>query len=152
MNTKKKNIILSVTVIVLLIIVIAAVSVRGGKSYAVSDSGELTEFIASLGYTTAGEPAVKNIVIPAEFSSVYYGYNDIQKSAGYDLLAYRGESAEVYTYTITDYPDGKGGFLNDIKANIIVCDGKIIGGDISSAELDGFMTSLLPANESVGGN
>ena len=80
--------------------------------------------------------SVKEIVIPEEFSDVYMKYNGLQRSAGYDLMPYRGRKATVYTYGVTD--------AEDTVINLIVSDGKIIGGDISSVRIDGEMKPLIP--------
>lgn len=102
-----------------------------------------TNYAKSLGYTVSPDSeSVRNIVIPAVFGNVYENYNTLQKECGFDLSLYKGEDAVQYTYTISNYTDDSGNTLDNIIINLIVCDGKIIGGDICSAELDGFMTGL----------
>ena len=102
-----------------------------------------TEYAKSIGYSiSADSETVRNIVIPAVFGNVYEKYNMLQKECGFDLSLYKGEDAVQYTYTISNYTDDSGNTLDNIIMNLIVCDGKIIGGDICSAELDGFMTGL----------
>lgn len=81
----------------------------------------------------------KKTVIPKSFGSVYENYNLLQKKAGLDLEPYRGREAFVYTYRLADAPG--------TAVNLIVVDGCIVGGDISSTALDGFMLPLL--SESV---
>ncbi len=110
--------------------------------YSASTQTQQLEFIASLGYTVNTEPDnVEEIVIPQEFDDVYTQYNDIQKAADLDLSKYKGCNAKKWTYTITNYP----GYENRdcIKINLIVYNGRIIGGDICSVELDGFMNPLV---------
>ena len=103
------------------------------------------EYAKSLGYTVSRDSeTVRNIVIPAVFSNVYENYNALQRECGFDLSPYKGEAAMQYTYTVSNYTDDSGNTLDDIIMDLIVCDGKIIGGDICSAELDGFMTGLQP--------
>lgn len=100
-------------------------------------------YAKSLGYSiSADSESVRNIVIPAVFGNVYENYNTLQKECGFDLSLYKGEDAVQYTYKVTGYTDDSGNALDNIIMNIIVCDGKVIGGDICSAELDGFMTGL----------
>ncbi|MBR6748707.1 MAG: hypothetical protein IKM07_07185, partial [Clostridia bacterium] len=41
----------------------------------------------------------------------------------------------------TNYPGG----LSDVAANLLILDGEVIGGDISSTLLDGFMHGFDPA-------
>ena len=94
-------------------------------------------YINGLGYTADDTAAVsKEIVIPTTFSQVYSEYNKLQKTAGFDLLPYRGKTATVYTY-----PSADGG---ELVINLIVSDKLIIGGDFSSVRIDGEMKALLP--------
>lgn len=78
---------------------------------------------------------VKDVEIPSEFNDTYEKYNEIQKNQGLDLSHYKGKSCKRYTYEVTNYPDKETG----VHANILVKDNKVIGGDISSVEFDGFM-------------
>ena len=59
------------------------------------------DFARGLG-VTPDETAVsvKEIVIPEEFSDVYMKYNELQRSAGYDLMPYRGRKAVPATCTV----------------------------------------------------
>ena len=50
-------------------------------------------------------------------------------------MPFRGKTVKRWTYDVTNYPDNR----PNVKANILVYDNKIIGGDICSLELDGFM-------------
>ncbi|MBR5535883.1 MAG: DUF4830 domain-containing protein [Clostridia bacterium] len=93
-------------------------------------------FLSSLGYQFSENYTKKTFTIPNDFDLVYNNYNKLQKEAGYDLLPYRGKECVMYTYEIYNHPFG------DCNANIIVYKGEIIGGDISSVNLDGFMTPL----------
>lgn len=111
-------------------------------SLSASTQGELISFISSLGYTAKNEPdSVEEIIIPEEFDNIYEQYNELQKSSGLDLSRYKGCTAKKWTFTITDYPGYEE--RDCIKINLIVYGKRIIGGDICSVELDGFMTGLL---------
>lgn len=78
-----------------------------------------------------------SITIPSEFNAVYEKYNQLQKSQGLDLEKYKGEQAERYTYKIKNYPTGA-----DVRADVIVCKGKVVGGDLCTVALDGIMTTF----------
>lgn len=80
------------------------------------------------------EVASKNIIIPERFGEVYENYNLIQRKAGFDLSRYKGKEATLYTYALAGEKDR--------EIHLIVCDGKIIGGDIASLKLNGEMKSL----------
>ena len=134
----KRSVILTLLAIALLF---TMVLIAGKKSGITLDSEDKRrEYIGSLGITLTSEPPiVRNIVIPSEFSEVYSRYNELQKESGFDLWSYRGEYAVQYSYTATGYPD------DTVKVNLILHKNILIGGDISSTRLDGFMTGLIPA-------
>ena len=78
------------------------------------------------------------LIIPPEFDEVYEKYNAIQKEQGFDLTKYQGKRVKRWTYAIKNYP----GYAADsgcIHANLLVYEGQVIGGDVCSVELNGFM-------------
>ena len=117
-------------------VVVMAGAGRRGVSAATEQ--ERMEYICSLGYmpSLAGAETTE-ISIPEEFSDVYENYNTLQKQAGFDLSNYKGCLVTRYTYCLADFPADE-----YVVANILVKDEKIIGGDISSRRLDGFMLPL----------
>ena len=99
-------------------------------------------FLESLGWETSVEPVdVREVIIPEEWNSVFEEYNDLQKQQGFDLDKYRGKQATIYTYQILNY-DG----AENVVANLMVFDGRLIAGDVCSAELGGFMQGLCKVN------
>jgi len=76
-----------------------------------------------------------DVVIPTEFDDVYINYNAIQISQGFDLQPYSGKLVTRWTYEVTNYPDG----VEGVVANLLIYDGKVIGGDICTVAIDGFM-------------
>ena len=103
------------------------------------DMLDRTAYLSLLGYTVDDGSEIKTeIKIPKNFSKIYNEYNNTQKEAGYDLSKYSGSDAVMYTYSITGFKD-----CNNAYANLIVVDGKIIGGDISSIENGGFTLPLV---------
>lgn len=98
------------------------------------------EYIRSFGWEVGIAPtAIKEIRIPANFDDVYEQYNALQREQGFDLRKYRACYAYKYTYDILNYSDPS---PVPICANLIVCEGKIIGADISSSEANGLVTVL----------
>lgn len=81
-----------------------------------------------------GSEQTREIIIPETFSDVYTNYNELQKAQGYDLAKYCGERVTHYTYIVNSYVGE-----DEVYAHLLVLDGRVIGGDISSARLDGFM-------------
>lgn len=106
-----------------------------------STNEERMNFISQLGWEV-DETSVEvcEVIIPEEFDSVYTDYNEIQKTQGFDLTEYAGKRVKRWTYTVKNYS----GYENTelVHINLLVYDDKIIGGDICSVELNGFMHGL----------
>ena len=99
-----------------------------------------SEIIRQMGYDDVSETPyeVVEFEIPMKFNSVWENYNNLLKEKGYDLSLYKGKKCKRYTYMIPS---------ENARANIIVSDGKIIGGDISSITLDGIMIPIKSSKE-----
>ena len=81
------------------------------------------------------DETVKDTVIPNVFDNVYEAYNSIQVSQGFDLSEYKGKAVKLYNIKVNNYPKNS----EYVYATLVVLDGVIIGGDIHSTELNGFM-------------
>lgn len=104
----------------------------------VQSDADCLRFISDYGWETDKEPTeVRDVVIPAEFDDVYENYNQIQLSQGFDLREYAGRRVQRRTYIVNNYPNSDGD--DSIRINILICDGSVIGGDVCSIKLDGFM-------------
>lgn len=100
-------------------------------------------FLSQFGWQVKTDPIeTADITIPKEFDKIFTGYNEIQKRQGLDLSKYKNKNVTRYTYEITNYEgeDGK------VYANIIVYRNKVIGGDICSADVKGFIHGLEKPN------
>lgn len=135
-----KPVIFALAGIVFIVIVWLLIKSGGNKNeVSCSTNAERTAFLSSFGWEVSETPVeVNEIVIPGEFNEVYLKYNDIQRLQGFDLRKYKGKPCVKYTYRILNYPAANG--LDDsIIADILVLDGRVIGGDVCSPELGGFM-------------
>jgi len=93
-------------------------------------------FLSQFGWQVSSEPEEETTVtIPAEFDKVFLGYNELQKRQGLNLSKYKRKEVTRYTYTVTNYP----GYDGKVYANILVYRNKVIGGDICSADVNGFI-------------
>ena len=93
-------------------------------------------FLAQFGWKVNSQPVESaEITIPEEFDKIFMGYNEIQKRQGLDLSRYKNKNVMRYTYEITNYSgeDGK------VYANVIIYRNKVIGGDVCSANVNGFI-------------
>lgn len=111
-------------------------------------SDERIAFFKQFGWTVKAEPLeVKEVVIPEEFDAAYNEYNLIQKEQNLDLEDYKGVRVKSWSYEITNYPDRENSD-GAIRGNLLVYNGTVIGGDICSVELGGFMHGFsLPKEE-----
>ena len=102
----------------------------------VKTADDRLEYIHSWGWEVDPEPEEeREAKIPNTFDSVYQKYNEIQKEQGLDLEKYKGKRVNVYTYLVKNHPTGEDG----VRLTLIVYKDKVIGGDVASARLDGFM-------------
>lgn len=141
---KAVAIVLAIAVVLGAIIFLAGRRDRGeiGPQTRIEVGGEadIVTFLTGLGWEVDPTPIeIQEILIPREFSDVYERYNRLQIEAGFDLSHFRGHEAMRYTYQVLNYPDKPEG----IVADVIVANGAIIGGDIQSIQLDGFMHGLI---------
>ena len=122
------------SVSVLFLVLLEFVNMTSSIGNKILTNEDRVELINSLGYTVLPESVEdKQIIIPNEFNDVYSKYNELQQKGGFDLKNFSGLKANVYKYKV----DGK-----DLYVNIILCDGVLIGGDVSSSNLNGEMSPL----------
>ena len=127
----------------------APVASMNGIVFKAGTPEERLSFLSQFGWEVEEEPAeVKEVIIPTEFDDVYNQYNTIQKEQKLDLEKYKGARVKCWSYNVKNYP----GYENSdgvIRANLLVFDGVVIGGDISSTELSGFMHTFDFPKESA---
>ena len=86
-------------------------------------------FLKSFGWEVSTSPVASGQVkIPDSSSAVYERYNSLQKSQGYDLSQYAGQTVMRYVYKITNYP----GATDPVYATVLVFKDQIIGGDVTN--------------------
>ena len=145
LNSKK---LLSAIAILCVVVAILCVSIPQKSSDVltsnVSDAGKTTQqhidFLNAYGYNITEKPIqIQEIIIPQEFSADYEKYNDYQKLSGFDLSKFKGYRAKKYTYKVLDYQ----GSSDEVVANILIYNNKIIGGDVCSTTLGGFVHGFI---------
>lgn len=126
--------------------------VDGAAQQTVSENGEESisydgirsaqdaqKFLEQFGWQVdATDVKTLQVTIPAEFDKVFVGYNELQKRQGLDLSKYRNKTVTRYTFVVTNYPDAEGTVL----ANVLVFRRRVIGGDICSADVTGFVVGF----------
>ncbi len=115
-----------------------------GVNVRASTAAERLAFFSQFGWEVSEDPVeIAEVMIPAEFDRAYEQYNDMQKDQGFDLSNYAGMRVKRWTYEVKNYP-GYETESEKIQANLLVYDGLVIGGDICSLELNGFMKGFYP--------
>lgn len=151
-HVKVALLLLFVVVTVISLFILSRDSAQAGKGDNVtlkaSTHEERIAFLSQYGWEIDEEPVeVREVIIPEEFDDTYTAYNKIQKNQGFDLTVYAGMRVKRWSYTVKNYT----GYENKqcIHANILVYEGIVVGGDICSVELDGFMHGFqMPRSDS----
>lgn len=80
----------------------------------------------------------EELLIPEVMDEGYDQYLALQKEQGFDLSKYAGKRIKRYTYHITNYPGG----IGDVVVNLLIYRDTVIGGEVLSPQLDGFLHGL----------
>lgn len=138
--TKKRIAIALLTISAIAVVFATAVISQAGVQTVSGDSAQMrAQFLTSHGYTfDISSEQKKQTIIPSVFDDVYEQYNKLQISQGFDLSDFQGKTVDIYTIKIDNYGENE----DNVYATIMVYDGVIIGGDVHSTELDGFMTTF----------
>ena len=107
---------------------------------------ERVAFLESFGWQVQTEPTeTREVMIPSQFNDVYTAYNVMQQAQGFDLKPYAGEICTQYLYKVENYPDE-----TEVYATLLVYGDQIIGGDVASSQVDGFMHGFAPDSARYG--
>lgn len=132
----------SLAVLIALIALVPTYAVEGSEpaaSYSyekVKSEDDAERFLAQFGWIVDAAPVeVTEVTMPDEFDKIFAAYNEIQKSQGLDLGKYKRKKLTRYTFEVTNY----NGYDGRVLANVLVYRGKVVGGDVCSADVDGFV-------------
>ena len=102
----------------------------------VKTNEDRVRFLSQFGWKVKSEPVVSaEVTLPESFDKIFMGYNEIQKGQGLDLSKYKSKEVMRYTYEVTNYD----GYNGTVYATLLVYRNKVIGGDVCSADADGFI-------------
>ena len=111
--------------------------------FSMTSNAERVDFLNKQGWIVKPDPiSTEEITIPAEFNDVYERYDEFQDEQGFDLDDYKGKKAVIYTYEILNYPD----YPENVVANMIIANNKLIAGEVTLNEENGFTVPLLSKN------
>lgn len=136
---RKKARLLLLAAIVLLAGLYLTVRLLNGTGKNAATTQDRLAFLASLGWEAdpASEEA-QQVTVPDCSEGAMASYNELLKRGGYDLSAFQGQTVSLYCYRLLNYPETE----DTVYLALYVSDGRVIGGDIHTAALDGFMHEL----------
>lgn len=109
----------------------------------VETNDDRVEFLKKFGWEVEVEPReITEVVIPQKFDAIYEKYNMLQIGEGLDLEKYKGKSVKRYTYLVKGYD-----YDGTVYANLLIYKNRVIGGDLCSARVDGFVHGLTKGND-----
>ena len=77
------------------------------------------------------------LFLPKELEEPYLSYNVLQRAQGFDLEPCCGKTVERCSYTVKNHPSGK-----VCQADLYICGGEIVAGDILCTGEGGFIAPL----------
>ena len=131
-------------------VIIGLIALLGGNDNAsaasttinVTTNDDRVKFLEDLGWEVTTSPAESSQVrIPKESSDVFDRYNALQKSQGYDLMAYAGKNVMRYVYKVENYPNA----TEPVYATLLIYKNQVIGGDITDTAATGAVQGLRKA-------
>ena len=140
-KTKIAGIIVLLLAIVVLIVMLSVGHSDAPEGAADGIAGDTNDarlsFLAQYGWDVNADPVkTQQVTIPeTEDNETFNRYNELQKSQGFDLTQHAGKTATRYVYELLNYPDA----TEPVYATIFVCEGQIIGGDITNSAPEGKM-------------
>ena len=97
---------------------------------------DVVDFLKQFGWEVDPLPVeTKTVTIPSEFDKVYAAYNELQKEQGLNLAKYKGKDVTRYTFAVKNYQ----GYEGTVYANVLVYRNRVVGGDVCSADVSGFV-------------
>lgn len=109
------------------------------QSISAATNAERISYLTEQGWEAAEDPVeTLDLLLPEDLSVDYSDYCKLQSQQGFPFDQYGGRQVTRYTYTITNYPD----IAEGVQANLYVCDGHVIAGDIIATGDGGFQQGL----------
>ena len=135
---------MTVVIIAIVLAVIVILRSEPGCSFGVSELIELssiegrTKYLAGYGWEIdKSSEEVTTVLLPKRPDAAMLQYIELQTKQGYELGSYCGLECRRYSYEVTNYPSD-----STVYAVLFIKNGRAIGGDIHSAEFDGFMHGI----------
>lgn len=142
--SKKKTAVITAVILVAVLAVVVLVGNQADPAVSglpqLADNEARVSYLQSMGWEVDPEPVeTLQFLLPEKLEEPYLTYNELQDSQGFDLSECCGKQVARYTYTVTNYP----GRPEGVQANLYVCEGQPVAGDILCAGADGFQDTLV---------
>lgn len=141
--SRKNAVILIIIIGALMAAAVIVLSVPGGgfglsETIDASDIKGREKYLNSFGWEidTSSEQC-NEVVLPREFNGIMKDYAEMQYEQGFCLYDYAGLTCYQYTYEVTNY-----NYDSPVYTTLYVHNHRVIGGDIHSAAIDGFMHGI----------
>ncbi len=142
---KRRNLLLGALVALIVLMIAVVLFSRSPKpadrepSLQAETNEQRVAYLESLGWEVEAEPVESlQLTLPEELAEPYLSYNQLQLRQGFDLSSCLGKTVERCTYRIANYPDRP----NGCQADLYICDGVIVAGDIVCTGANGFIDIL----------
>ena len=105
----------------------------------VKSAQDAAKFLSQFGWEVKADDVEEvDVTLPSAFDKILTAYNELQMRQGLNLSKYKNKPVVRYTFTVTNYPGADGPVL----ANVLVYRNRVIGGDLCSADITGFVTGF----------
>ncbi|MBQ7338913.1 MAG: DUF4830 domain-containing protein [Clostridia bacterium] len=105
----------------------------------VKTAEDAAKFLSQFGWeVNLSDVEEVDVTLPSSFDKILTAYNELQMRQGLNLSKYKNKAVVRYTFNVTNYP----GVDGPVLANVLVYRNRVIGGDICSADITGFVTGF----------
>lgn len=134
----------ALVLLIALVVLVVMLAVGGGDKTGTPEgiAGDTNDarlsYLAQFGWDVTADPVkTQQVTIPQaeEDNETFNRYNELQKSQGFDLTQFAGQTATRFVYEVLNYPNA----TEPVYATIFVVDGKIVGGDVTDTAPGGKM-------------
>ncbi|MBQ3866663.1 MAG: DUF4830 domain-containing protein [Clostridia bacterium] len=114
----------------------AAVTAKDLKG--ISTNEDRVRLLRLYGWEVDPEPKeIAEVTVPDLFDKVYEDYNTMQKKDGFDLKKVAGKQVKRYVYLVLNAQ-----YDGTVLAELLIRNDRVVGGDVCSARIDGFVHPL----------
>ena len=108
----------------------------------VQTNEERVAYLQSLGWEVQPEPLETLLLqLPDPLEEPYLTYSQMQTTQGFSFSECGGKQVTRYTYAVKNHPN------QGTMANLFLCEGMLVGGDLLSPGENGAQSPLIPTPE-----